>query len=196
MVIFALMTPAVSQIGPGTNINTYCSSTGSPPYAWLPCNPSGGGGGAVTIANGADTAEGSTTDSPATVPTNGTAATTIALLKALTNVANSPAQLAVNVTPTDCSGTVVTGNTAVNAFTAQTTLHGFTILNDDTSEPLWISFTTTAAAATAGSYPLAAATPTTYAGVNSYTSPPGFGTNHALSVVAATNGHKFSCTWW
>ncbi len=49
----------------------------------------GGGGGAVTVANGADTAEGTTTDAVAAVPTSGTAATTIALLKALTNVANS-----------------------------------------------------------------------------------------------------------
>lgn len=133
-------------------------------------------------------------------------ASVVALLKGIYGVAAGalPAgtnsigttQLPANVTATDCSGTVSTGGTAVNAFAAQTTLHGFTILNDDTSEPLWISFTTTAAAATAGSYPLAAATATTYAGANSFTSPPGFGTNHALSVVATTTGHKFSCTWW
>lgn len=103
---------------------------------------------------------------------------------------------AVNVTLTDCSGTVSTGNTAVNAFTAQTMLHGFTIINDDTTEVMWISFTTTAAASTAGSYPIPAPTATTFAGGGSFTSPPGMGTNHALSVVAATNGHKFSCTWW
>jgi len=46
---------------------------------------SAGGGGAATIANGADIAEGSTTDAPAAVPTSATAATTIALLKALNN---------------------------------------------------------------------------------------------------------------
>jgi hypothetical protein len=103
---------------------------------------------------------------------------------------------AVNVTLTDCSGTVATGGTAVNAFTAQTTLHGFTILNTNTSEVMWISFTTTAAASTAGSYPLAPATATTFAGAGSFTSPPGMGTNHALSVVAATSAHTFSCTWW
>jgi hypothetical protein len=103
---------------------------------------------------------------------------------------------AVNVTLTDCSGTVATGGTAVNAFTAQTTLHGFTILNTNTSEVMWISFTTTAAASTAGSYPLAAGATTTFAGAGSFTSPPGMGTNHALSVVAATSAHAFSCTWW
>lgn len=102
----------------------------------------------------------------------------------------------VNVTPTNCSGTVTAGGTAQNAFTAQTGLHGFTIANLDTSEPLWISFTGTAAATATASYPLAAATATTFAGLSSYTSPPGFGINTALSVVAATTGHKWSCTWW
>jgi hypothetical protein len=103
---------------------------------------------------------------------------------------------AANVTATDCSSTVTSGGTAQNAFTAQTALHGFTIANIDTTEPLWISFTTTAAASTAGSYPLPAATATTFAGFGSFTAPPGFGLNHALSVIAATTGHKFSCTWW
>jgi hypothetical protein len=103
---------------------------------------------------------------------------------------------AANVTATDCSGTVASGGTAQNAFTAQTTLHGFTIANIDTTEPLWISFTTTAAASGAGSYPLPAATATTFAGFGSFTAPPGFGLNHALSVIAATTSHKFTCTWW
>lgn len=106
----------------------------------------------------------------------------------------------VNATPHDCSSTVVIGGTAVNAFTAQTTLHGFTIANIDSTtgsgEPLWISFTTTAAASTVGSYPLSAPTATTFAGLSSFTTPAGFGSNHALSVVAASSGHKFSCTWW
>jgi hypothetical protein len=112
-------------------------------------------------------------------------------------ITNSPTTNgASNVTATDCSGTVATGGTAVNAFTAQTTLHGFTIFNTNTSEVMWISFTTTAAASTAGSYPIPAATATTFAGGGSFTSPPGFGLNHALSVVAATSAHSFSCTWW
>lgn len=101
-----------------------------------------------------------------------------------------------NVTLTDCSGTVTTGGTAVNAFTAQSTLHGFTIVNLDTTEPMWISFTGTAAASTVGSYPVAAPTATTFAGGGSFTSPFGMGLNTALSVVAATTGHKFSCSRW
>jgi hypothetical protein len=110
-----------------------------------------------------------------------------------------PTTSAINQTPTNCSGTITTGGTAQNAFTAQTTLHGFTIANIDTGhndEVLWISFTTTAAAGTSASYPLPAPTATTYAGFGSFTSPTGFGTNVALSVIGATTGHAWSCTWW
>jgi hypothetical protein len=106
----------------------------------------------------------------------------------------------VNVTPTNCSSTITSGGTAQNAIAATATIHGFTIANIDTSagsgEPLWISFTTTAAASTAASYPLAAPTATTFAGLSSFTTPLGFGMNTALSVIAATTGHKFSCTYW
>lgn len=101
-----------------------------------------------------------------------------------------------NVTPTDCSGTITTGGTAQNAHTAQSTLRGMTIANLDATEVMWISFTTTAAASTTQSYPLAPATATTFAGLASYTTPLGFGYNTALSVIAATTGHKFSCTRW
>ena len=111
-----------------------------------------------------------------------------------------PVATAVNVTPTNCSGTITAGGTAQSAITAQTTLHGFTIANiDNTSgsgEPIWISLTGTATASTNGSYPLSAPAATTFASLSSYTTPVGFGTNHAVSVVAATTGHAFSCTWW
>ena len=103
---------------------------------------------------------------------------------------------AVNVTATDCSGSISSGGTAQNAFSAQSALHGFTVVNIDTTEPMWISFTTTAAASGSGSYPLQAATATTFASPGSFTSPTGFGLNHAVSVIAATTSHKFSCTWW
>jgi hypothetical protein len=121
-------------------------------------------------------------------------------LTTLNTTAGSPAQLAVNVSPTDCSGTITAGGTAQTLIAAQTTLHGFTLANIDASagsgEPLNFSFTTTAAASTAGSYPLSAPTATTFAGLSSWTSPPGFGTNHAVSIIGATTGHKYSCTWW
>ena len=105
-----------------------------------------------------------------------------------------------NNTPTDCSIALTTGGTAQNIIAASSTIRGFTIANIDTTsgsgEPIWISFTTTAAASTIGSYPLAAPTATTFAGLSSYTTPVGFGSNHAVSVIAATTGHKISCTTW
>lgn len=103
-------------------------------------------------------------------------------------------QSTVNVTPIDCSGTITSGTVAQNAFTAAATRHGFTIANIDTSEVLWFSMTTTAAASGAGSFPLAPATATTFAGLSSFTSPVGLGINTALSVVATTTAHKYSCT--
>lgn len=102
-------------------------------------------------------------------------------------------QGAVNVTPTDCSGTVTLGGTAQNAFTAQAALHGFTIVNLST-DPMWISFTGTAVIGASASYLLAAGSSTTQGG--SYSSPLGFGMNTALSLIAATTGDKFSCTRW
>lgn len=101
-----------------------------------------------------------------------------------------------NVTPTDCSGTITSGGTAQNAHTAQSTLRGMTIGNLDATEVMWISFTGTATASAVGSYPLAPATATTFAGFSSYTTPIGFGYSTALSVNALTTGHKFSCTRW
>lgn len=103
---------------------------------------------------------------------------------------------ATNVTLADCSSAIATGGTAQNAFSASSGRHGFTIANIDTTEVMWISFTTTAAASGTGSFPLAPATATTFAGLNSFTSPLGMGINTALSVVAATTAHKFSCTMW
>jgi hypothetical protein len=143
---------------------------------------------------------GTEADAPCTVPTTTTACTLAALTKALINVADSPILLPVNISPTDCSVALTTGGTAQNIISASATIHGFTIANIDASagsgEPVWISFTTTAAASTIGSYPLAAPTASTFVGLNSYTTPTGFASNHAVSVIAVTTGHKISCTYW
>lgn len=101
-----------------------------------------------------------------------------------------------NVKPLDCSGAITTGGTAQNAFAATPNLHGFIIANIDTSEPLWISFTGTAAASASGSFPLSTATATTFVSTGSFSAPIGFGINTALSVVAATTSHKWSCVKW
>ena len=113
-----------------------------------------------------------------------------------TNPLPTTTQGAVNITLADCSGTITSGGVAQNAFTAAATRHGFTIANIDTSEVLWISFTTTAAASGTGSYPLGPADTTTFSSLASFTSPPGMGINTALSVIAATTSHKFTCTVW
>lgn len=141
---------------------------------------------------------GSTTDAPCTLPASTTACSGIALQKAQVNAINSPGSP--NVTLHDCSGTIASAGTAQNAITAQTTLHGFILKNIDASsgsgEPLWFSMTTTAAASGTASYPLAPPAATSFAGGESFTAPPFMGTNSAVSVVAATAGHKYSCTWW
>lgn len=148
--------------------------------------------GTVSLPTGAATSANQTTElaSLATIVTN-----TGAAIPAGTNTIGS-VNGAPNVTPNNCGSTVVTGGTAVNAFTNSAGKRGFVIANIDTAEVLWISFTTTALAGDTQSFPLAPATATTFAGLSSFTSPMGFGLNTSLSVVAATNGHKFSCTWW
>lgn len=109
----------------------------------------------------------------------------------------SPAQSqSQNLTPVDCSGALTAGGVAQNAHAAFATLRGMTIANIDTTEVMWISFTGAAVAGAAGSFPLAPATATTFAGLSSYSTPPGFGYNTALSVIAATTGHKWSCIRW
>ncbi len=130
------------------------------------------------------------------IGTQGTATNITAVAGTATTAAGVPVIGGVNVTLTDCSGTITSGATAQNAFTAAATRHGFTIANIDTSEVLWISFTTTAAASGTGSYPLSPASATSFAGLSSFTSPVGMGINTALSVIAATTSHKFSCTVW
>lgn len=114
--------------------------------------------------------------------------------------ATQPVQGQANVTPTDCSVSVTTGGTAQNIITAGSSLHGFCLGNIDASsgsgEPVWMSLTGTATAGATASFPLSAPTATTYANMSSFCTPPGFGTNANVSVLAATTGHKISCTKW
>jgi len=99
-----------------------------------------------------------------------------------------------NAVITDCSGAVTSGGTAQDAIsTAQAVgMHGFVIMNIDTTEVLWVKINGTAAASTAGSFALSAATSTVSGG--SLYLPWGFSGN--LSVVAATTTHKWSCFRW
>lgn len=88
----------------------------------LPVTSSGGGGGAVTIANGADVALGSTTDAKSTA-TDGTAATAISILKEISFMEQNPASRAVTNAGTFAvqaaqSGTWTVGLTAGQSLAA------------------------------------------------------------------------------
>lgn len=100
----------------------------------------------------------------------------------------------------DCSATITAGGTAQTLIPPGTSIRGFILGNIDANsgggEPIWFSITGTAAAGATGSYPLAAPTATTYAGLTSFTFPSWWDFNTSLSVVAATTGHKISCTEW
>ncbi len=104
---------------------------------------------------------------------------------------------AFNVTPNNCSGTITAGGTAQNAFASSAVRHGF-ILQDIpdavADEAMWISFTGTSAANIEGSYSLNPGTFASSIAGGSVFIPVGF--NTALSIVSATTGKKFSCTWW
>lgn len=106
------------------------------------------------------------------------------------------------VIPYSCGSTIATGGTAQPLITSNITnangnipsVRGLVIMNIDTTEPLWISFTSTALASDVQSFPLSAATATTFAGAGSYASVTGLNKNP--SVVAATTGHKYSCFYY
>jgi len=116
-----------------------------------------------------------------------------AQLVTLNGTALTPVPFPINITPTDCSGTITSGGTAQNAFSAGATKHGFFIANLS-ADPMWISFTTTAAVGATQSYLLPTGSSTVAGG--SFSAPPGFGMNTALSVIAATTADKFSCTYY
>lgn len=85
----------------------------------------------------------------------------------------------------DGSGTITAGGTAQNLFAGATPPHGFILCNPDPSEALWFPLSTTAVANGQGSMALAPS-----GGV--FITPPGMVPFHAISVVAATTGHKFT----
>lgn len=93
-----------------------------------------------------------------------------------------------NVTPIDCSGTATA--TAANAANLGTiSIHGFTIQNESTTVNLSYSLTGTAVAGAAGTFTLLPLGQSP----NSYTSPVGLGSNHAVSVIS-TASDIYTCT--
>lgn len=89
----------------------------------------------------------------------------------------------------DGSGTITAGGTAQNLFGGTAPLHGFLLVNLDPAELLWFSMSTTAAANATQSIPLAPLGGT-------FVSPIGMIPFAAISVVAATTGHKFTAVQW
>lgn len=94
---------------------------------------------------------------------------------------------------TSCSVTVTTGGTAQNLFTGATNVQQVIIMDIDTAktEGIWISLTGTAAPNTVDSYFIPPYSATSGAG--SFSLPSGLHPT-AISVYAATTGHKVSCT--
>lgn len=88
---------------------------------------------------------------------------------------------------TDASTTITAGGTAQNLGT--TPANGWYVSNPDAAEDLWVSDTTTAAANATGSIRVAS-------NGGWYESPPGAKITHAVSIVGATTGHKFSAKVW
>lgn len=88
----------------------------------------------------------------------------------------------------DASGTITTGGTAQTALAAQTGRKYLMVHNPLTaSEVLWINLAGTAAVDTAGSVSIEAGGALTFEGEAQC--------SNALSVIAATTGHKFT-VWW
>lgn len=86
---------------------------------------------------------------------------------------------------TDGSIALTTGGTAQNIFTPT---NGFSLFNNDPAEEMWFRVGGTAAANGTGSVRLA---PQAY-----YESPPGEKVTSAVSVIAATTGHKITGRSW
>lgn len=177
VVAFLLLTGvAMAQLGPG---------------------PAPGGGGAVTVAGGADVTEGTTAD--AAYAGSGNATVAAALKGIYTNLSAVTAAIsAAALTPplaiqgnasTDGSTTITTGGTAQNLFSGSTPAHGFEICNPGTTDDLWVSDSTTAAVNSTGSFRVAL-------NGGCYSTPIGRLPIQAVSVYGATTGDKITARSW
>lgn len=97
-------------------------------------------------------------------------------------------------TAASSSGTITTGGSAQTAAASNIARKGWALQNIDvslTTEEIWYSTTGTAAANTPGSFALAAYSAAGFPGGFAQGSDTG-----AISVIAATTGHKFSLITW
>lgn len=173
-----------------------------------PLNVTGSsGGGAVTVADGADVAEGATTDAADTTGTTGTISGKlrglVTLIASLIGSAGTASTAVLSVqgiasatavitdpnaarrgTLTDRSGTITSGGTAQSLAGSNASRKYLLIVNPITAtEPLYVNFTTTAVA---GSPSI---------GLNpgdSFVMENGFVSTEAISVIAATTSHTYT----
>ena len=109
---------------------------------------------------------------------------------AVPDSATNPALVALTGnTATDGSGTITAGGTAQNIYGATVPTNGWAVSNpDSSSESLWVSDTATAAANAVDCIEI----PPSMV----YETPPGRKPLGAVSIVAATTGHKFTASRW
>jgi hypothetical protein len=102
-----------------------------------------------------------------------------------------------NVTLNDCSGMIGNGGQAQPMIAAKSTLHAFMLQNIDPTilEELCFSWSATSTAAL--NAPMSFCLGPGASGVPApiYTTPLGLGINRSVTIIAATTGHNFSCTW-
>lgn len=102
-----------------------------------------GSGGAVTIANGADVALGTTTDAPATAPTTTTAATVISLLKEEVNLLATTPTTPLQVVPSDATGANNANALIINSGPLVASTYGLPVMayltarNGTVANPVW-----------------------------------------------------------
>lgn len=111
------------------------------------------------------------------------------VVAAIVAAALTPPLPVTGITGSDGSGTITAGGTAQNLFAGATPTNGFEVINPDASEDLWVSLSTTAAPNASGSIRVAA-------NGGAYSTPLGMKPWHAISIVGATTGHKFTAAKW
>lgn len=89
----------------------------------------------------------------------------------------------------DGSTTITSGGTAQLLFGGVVPPHGYAVFNPDSTNDLWISDSTTAAANGTGAIRCAA-------NGGGYETPPGVLPVGAVSIIGAVTGQKITARWW
>lgn len=177
------------------------------------CTSGGGASGAATIADGADVAQGATTDAAATAGSIGTLSAKLRLITSQLDAINTAIGSAIPsgtntigaVTPSSYTGsaaatagatTLAAGATAQTLFTAAEVTHGCAIQNPSTAtlqgiataESIWVDVTGTDAVEAAASSSVEIAPGSSF--------PCPGGNAPKITWIATTIGHKISAYKW